>query len=83
MACLAGNYTIGADLYALPREVIRSGSRVLIVDAENRLRFREVEILRLENERVLIAGGLRPGERICMSPIQAVVDGMLVQVAEL
>ncbi len=71
------------DLYALPREVIRSGNRVLIVDAENRLRFREVEILRLENERVLIAGGLRPGERICMSPIQAVVDGMLVQVAEL
>ena len=71
------------NLYALPREVIRSGSRVLIVDAENRLRFREVEILRLENERVLIAGGLRPGERICMSPIQAVVDGMLVQVAEL
>lgn len=71
------------NLYALPREVIRSGNRVLIVDAENRLRFREVEILRLENERVLIASGLRPGERICMSPIQAVVDGMLVQVAQL
>jgi RND family efflux transporter MFP subunit len=71
------------ELYALPREVIRSGSRVLIVDAENRLRFREVEILRLEDERVLITSGLRPGERICMSPIQAVVDGMLVQVAGL
>lgn len=71
------------NLYALPREVIRSGNRVLIVDAENRLRFREVEILRLEDERVLITSGLRPGERICMSPIQAVVDGMLVQVADI
>ncbi len=69
-------------IYSLPREVIRSGNRVLIVDAENRLRFREVEILRLENERVLIQSGLRAGERICMSPIQAVVDGMLVQVAQ-
>lgn len=69
------------SLYALPREVIRSGNRVLIVDAENRLRFREVEILRLEDERVLITSGLSAGERICMSPIQAVVDGMLVQVA--
>lgn len=69
-------------IYALPREVIRSGNRVLIVDAENRLRFRDVEILRLENERVLIQSGLRAGERICMSPIQAVVDGMLVQVAQ-
>ena len=69
-------------IYALPREVIRSGNRVLIVDAENRLRFREVEILRLENERVLIQSGLNAGERICMSPIQAVVDGMSVQVAQ-
>lgn len=70
-------------LYALPREVIRSGNRVLIVDAENRMHYREVEILRLENERVLITSGLSPGERICMSPIQAVVNGMKVQVAEL
>lgn len=69
-------------IFALPREVIRSGNRVLVVDAENRLRFREVEILRLENNRVLIQSGLNAGERICMSPIQAVVDGMLVQVAQ-
>ena len=69
-------------IFALPREVIRSGNRVLVVDAENRLRFREVEMLRLENDRVLIQSGLTAGERICMSPIQAVVDGMLVQVAQ-
>ncbi len=71
------------NLFALPREVIRGSNRVLVVDAENRLRFREVEILRLEDERVLISSGLSAGERICMSPIQAVVDGMLVQVADL
>jgi hypothetical protein len=29
---------------------------------------------------VLIQGGLAAGERICLSPIQAVIDGMLVQV---
>ncbi len=68
------------NIFALPRDVIRANNRVLIVDEENRLRFREVEILRLENERVLISSGLRAGERICLSPIQAVVDGMAVQV---
>lgn len=68
-------------IFSLPREVIRGNSRVLVVDSENRMHFRDVEILRLENDRVLIASGLRAGERICMSPIQAVVDGMLVQVA--
>ena len=70
------------NIFALPRDVIRANNRVLVVDEENRLRFREVEILRLENERVLISSGLRAGERVCLSPIQAVVDGMAVQVIE-
>ncbi len=70
------------NIIALPREVIRGGNQVLVVDTENRMHFREVEILRLENDRVLISGGLRAGELICMSPIQAVVDGMAVQVVQ-
>lgn len=70
------------DIFALPREVIRGNSQVLVVDAENKMYFRDVEILRLENDRVLIRSGLRAGERICMSPIQAVVNGMTVQVIE-
>lgn len=69
-------------IFALPREVIRGNSQVLVVDAENKMYFRDVEILRLENDRVLIRSGLRAGERICMSPIQAVVNGMTVQVIE-
>jgi len=49
------------------------------VDAENKMYFREVEILRLEAASVLISGGILPGELICISPIQAVYDGMIVQ----
>ena len=41
--------------------------------------YRDVEIYRLEEERVLISGGILPGEFICISPIQAVVNGMSVQ----
>lgn len=67
------------DLIALPRSVVRNGNQVLIVDAENKMFYREVEIFRLEDDRVLISGGLLPGERICTSPIQAVVNGMTVQ----
>ena len=40
--------------------------------------YRDVDIFRLEQDRVLISGGLVPGEKICTSPIQAVVDGMSV-----
>jgi len=67
------------DLIALPRSVIRNNNQVLVVDAENKMYYREVEIYRLEEERVLISGGILPGEFICTSPIQAVVNGMSVQ----
>jgi len=67
------------EMIALPRTVIRNNNQVLIVDAENKMYYREVEIYRLEEDRVLISDGLLPGERICISPIQAVVDGMSVQ----
>ncbi|MEC9300174.1 MAG: efflux RND transporter periplasmic adaptor subunit [Pseudomonadota bacterium] len=67
------------DIISLPRSVIRNNNQVLVVDAENKMYFRSVEIYRLEEDRVLIAGGLLPGELICTSPIQAVVDGMSVQ----
>ena len=67
------------DIIALPRSVIRNNNQVLVVDAENKMYFRNVEIYRLEENRVLISGGLSPGEFICTSPLQAVVDGMSVQ----
>jgi len=67
------------EIVALPRSVIRNNNQVLVVDAENKMYFREVEIYRLEENRVLISGGLLPGEYICTSPIQAVVNGMSVQ----
>ena len=66
------------NLVALPRSVIRNNNQVLIVDAENKMYYREVEIFRLEEQQVLISGGLFPGERICISPIQAVIEGMSV-----
>ncbi|MCY3564937.1 MAG: efflux RND transporter periplasmic adaptor subunit [Gammaproteobacteria bacterium] len=67
------------DTIALPRAVIRNNNQVLVVDAENKMYYREVEIFRFEEERVLISGGLAPGEIVCISPIQAVVNGMAVQ----
>lgn len=67
------------DIISLPRSAIRNNSQVLVVDAENKMYYRDVDIFRLEQDRVLISGGLVPGEKICTSPIQAVVDGMSVR----
>jgi len=70
------------NIIALPRSVIRNNNQVLVVDVENKMYFRDVDIYRLEENRVLISGGLLPGESIVTSPIQAVVNGMSVQPIE-
>jgi multidrug efflux pump subunit AcrA (membrane-fusion protein) len=75
------------DAFVLPRAALRRGEdgradRVLVVDAESRLRFREVDVLRTEQNQVVIGAGLSAGDRICVSPLRAVTDGMRVRVAE-
>ncbi len=66
----------------LPRSAMRGRNRVVVVDGDDRLRFREVDILRKTGEEVVIPGGLEPGERVCVSPLEAIVDGMQVEVVE-
>ena len=66
------------DIVVLPRNALRNGNRVLVVDDDNRLEFRDIEPLRLYQDDVLIQAGLRPGERVCVSPMQTPIDGMLV-----
>lgn len=64
------------NVVRLPRSAMRDGSQVLVVDESNRLHFRQVDVLRIEHDEVIVQGGLIAGERVCLSPLQAVVDGM-------
>ncbi len=70
------------DAFQLPRSALRQNNQVLVVDAENRLRFRDVTIARFEQDRILVKSGLSSGDVVNISPIQAVVDGMEVSVTE-
>jgi len=64
---------------SLPRTALRNGNQVLVVDQENRLRFRNVKLLRLDQNQVIISQGLEDGELVNISPIQTVIDGMIVK----
>ena len=66
------------NVVVLPRNALRNGNRVLIVDAENRLHFRDIEPLRLYRDQVLVQSGLAAGERVCISPLQTAIEGMTV-----
>ena len=70
-----------ADAVVLPRVALREDDRVLVLDPESRLRFRAVDVLRVERDEVVIGGGLDVGDQVCISPLPAAVDGMAVRVA--
>jgi RND family efflux transporter MFP subunit len=66
------------DAITIPRTALR-GEKVLVLDVEDRLRFREVEVLRVDRGDAVIVGGLEAGERVCISTLEAVSDGMKVR----
>jgi RND family efflux transporter MFP subunit len=63
----------------LPREALRDDSRVLVVDAEDRLRFRDIKLARVDRDQIVVSEGLEAGERVCVSPLAVAVDGMPVR----
>jgi len=67
------------DVLVVPRYAMRDESHVLVVDADDRLHTRAVEVLRIDRDDVVIRSDLASGERICISPIQIVVEGMQVK----
>ena len=69
-------------VYVLPSTALRTDSGddlVYIVDAGDRLRFRSVEVLRARRVDVIVGSGLEPGDRVCISPMAAAVNGMAVR----
>ena len=66
----------------LPRTAMHGENRIAVIDEENRLRFRNVDVLRVESNRVLILGGIETGERVCLSALETQVDGMEVRILE-
>lgn len=69
------------NVFVVPRVAMRGPDSVLVVGPDSRLGFRKVHVLRFERQRVIIDKGLQDGDTLCVSPLDAVVDGMPVRVA--
>jgi RND family efflux transporter MFP subunit len=68
-------------LFALPRSALNTLQQVKLVNAEQRLAFRQVEVLHSEADRVIVKSGLNPGDRVVVSEMPMPVEGMRVSVA--
>ena len=67
------------DIVVMPRNALRDGDRVLVADDEDRLHYRDITPLRFYQNNVLIQDGLEAGERVCISPLQTAIEGMIVK----
>ncbi|MCP4878419.1 MAG: HlyD family secretion protein [Gammaproteobacteria bacterium] len=83
---LKGMYT-AVDLYAplrqamvIPRRALHEG-RVYIANRENRLEIRPVEIQLVQGDMVVIRGGLEVDERVIITDLIPVIEGMPLQVS--
>jgi len=68
------------DAYVLPRHALRGTDTVYVLTDDNRLQTRTVDILKSNDETVILTGGLEPGEQIATSPIAYYVENMPVEV---
>ena len=70
------------NLVSVPQTALRPDNTVMVIDDGNQLHFRDVTIFKLSDSDVLISEGLASGERISISPLQFVVEGMPVTVID-
>ena len=67
------------NVVVVPRSALHAGSRLYIVNAENRLVFRDVEVIRIAGEMAYLGDGIENGETICLSAIDSPVEGQSVR----
>ncbi|MBW1742406.1 MAG: efflux RND transporter periplasmic adaptor subunit [Deltaproteobacteria bacterium] len=70
-----------ADAALIPRSALREGNMVWVVENDDRLRFRQVEVGRVQGDEALVTAGLENGERVVITPLKVVSDGMAVRTA--
>ena len=70
------------NVAVVPRAALRGRDRVLLVDAGDRLSFREIDILRATTDAIYVRSGLAEGELVVVSPLDTPTEGMRVQLAD-
>ncbi len=69
------------QVYVLPRGLFQGRDRVFVIDPENRVERRQVEVIWEDRDNLIVATGLQPGERLSSTPLPFVPNGAKVKIA--
>jgi multidrug efflux system membrane fusion protein len=70
------------DVFVIPEQAVRFGSEIKVIDEENRIRFREAQIIWVELPNVIVRDGLADGDRLCLTALPFAIEGALVDPVE-
>lgn len=69
------------DVFVLPRQAVRVGGEVILIDEKNEIRRQKVEPIWSEEERVIVpaeGAGLQAGDILCVTPLAFPANGAKV-----
>ena len=71
------------NVFQLPRDVLRQGNMVLVVNKDDKLDTRIVNVVESNRDFVVITSGLKEGDIVVKSQLGIDVDGLLVKYDEI
>lgn len=74
---IAGRRVAGARV--IPREALRAGNKVYIVNDDGKLEIREVTVTHSSEREAIIASGIEAGENVIVSSIRNPIEGMALE----
>jgi len=67
------------NIVKLPRSALKQDNKVLVIDKNNRLQTRLVDVIDANKAFVVIGAGLKQGENVTISQLNSQVDGVQVK----
>ena len=69
------------NVFIIPISAFREQDTILVLDQENSLTFRKVEIVKKDGLEAWVSKGIKEGEKICITPLDIIAEGMKVKVS--
>jgi len=66
----------------IPRDALRAGNNVFVINSEDRLDIRKVNVVHSSEKRAIIGSGVEPDELVIISSIRNPIPGMRVSALE-
>lgn len=74
--------TTVANIVRVPRKALRGNNQLMFIDGDNRLRIRQVDIVRTDADYAYLRGGEMVSDRISITTLESPINGMKVRTAD-